>query len=362
MKGDHMELKIDLSKEYGIALEGGGAKGSYQIGVWKAMDEIGVKYKMVSGTSVGALNGSLMVMHDLAKAIDVWSNIRISDVINTDGIDDNDMLKIVTGKVSLGELSKVAPKMFEIIQNKGLDVSPLRQWVRNVVDVKKIQHSDTEFFISTVSLSERKGKEVRINDLPDDEICNMLLASAYFPAFKKEKLNGQIYADGGFIDSIPIKVLVDHNCRDIIAVRLPAPGIEKIFKLPENTNLIQIQTAEDLGGLLEFDSERAKRNMQIGYFDAMRVFYGLYGHKYYIDRTLTEKEALEWLLNRYCKKHPDESLREILEVKFPAKAKKLGSKGGDYYDLFLSVLEGIATRKKIECLGIYKDIELLAKI
>lgn len=34
-----MELKLDLTKEYGIVLEGGGAKGAYQIGAWKALRE-----------------------------------------------------------------------------------------------------------------------------------------------------------------------------------------------------------------------------------------------------------------------------------------------------------------------------------
>ena len=47
-----MELKLDTSKTYAIALEGGGAKGAYEIGVWKALEQAGVKYNAVSGTSV----------------------------------------------------------------------------------------------------------------------------------------------------------------------------------------------------------------------------------------------------------------------------------------------------------------------
>lgn len=46
---------IDTSKEYGLVLEGGGAKGAYQIGAWKALKEAGVKINAVAGTSVGAL-------------------------------------------------------------------------------------------------------------------------------------------------------------------------------------------------------------------------------------------------------------------------------------------------------------------
>lgn len=36
-----MELKLDNSKTYAIALEGGGAKGAYEVGVWQALEEIG---------------------------------------------------------------------------------------------------------------------------------------------------------------------------------------------------------------------------------------------------------------------------------------------------------------------------------
>ena len=57
-----MELKLDRNKTYGLALEGGGAKGAYQIGAWKALREAGIRFSAVSGTSVGALNGAMIVM------------------------------------------------------------------------------------------------------------------------------------------------------------------------------------------------------------------------------------------------------------------------------------------------------------
>ena len=74
-----MELKIDNSKTYAIALEGG-----YEIGVWQALDEAGIKYNAVSGTSVGALNGGLMAMRDLPRAIDAWNNMKLGKVIELD--------------------------------------------------------------------------------------------------------------------------------------------------------------------------------------------------------------------------------------------------------------------------------------
>ena len=79
-----MELKLDRNKTYGLALEGGGAKGAYQIGAWKALREAGIRFSAVSGTSVGALNGAMIVMDDLEKAENVWNNIHFSQVMDVD--------------------------------------------------------------------------------------------------------------------------------------------------------------------------------------------------------------------------------------------------------------------------------------
>ncbi|MBQ5709191.1 MAG: patatin-like phospholipase family protein, partial [Anaerotignum sp.] len=86
-----MELKFDTSKTYAIALEGGGAKGAYEAGVWKALDEVGVKYDAVAGTSVGALNGAMMAARDLETAVNLWENVKFSQVFDAD---DDQMKKI----------------------------------------------------------------------------------------------------------------------------------------------------------------------------------------------------------------------------------------------------------------------------
>ena len=77
-----MKPVIDLEKEYGLVLEGGGAKGAYQIGAWRALKEAGVKIKGVAGTSVGALNGALICMDDYENAKKVWENITYSKIMS----------------------------------------------------------------------------------------------------------------------------------------------------------------------------------------------------------------------------------------------------------------------------------------
>ena len=108
-----MELKLDRNKTYGLALEGGGAKGAYQIGAWKALREAGIRFSAVSGTSVGALNGAMIVMDDLQKAEDVWNNIHFSQVMD---VDDEEMRRLMTRDIPLSELKSTLRSVAEIIR------------------------------------------------------------------------------------------------------------------------------------------------------------------------------------------------------------------------------------------------------
>lgn len=353
-----MELKIDNSKTYAIALEGGGAKGGYEIGVWQALDEAGIKYNAVSGTSVGALNGGLMAMRDLPRAIDAWNNMKLGKVIELDEEQEENLSRAFNGDIGLDDVQRLIPEALEIIKNRGLDVAPLRAWVREVVDAKAIKESDVELYIATVSITDRKALEVRVNDLPEDQICDMLLASAYHPTFRLEKLGGKFYTDGGFVDTLPLHALVTNGYKDIIAVRIPGIGHNRRFKMPDDVNVTYIATNADLGGVLNFDAEQSRRDMAIGYLDAKRVLYGLYGKHYYIERSMTDREALNMLLDSL---ETGVNLRQFCERDLPRVARHLDAEG-DYYELLIAVLEDAAAKQDIDNMRIYKDTELVAKL
>ena len=353
-----MELKIDNSKTYAIALEGGGAKGGYEIGVWQALDEAGIKYNAVSGTSVGALNGGLIAMRDLPRAIDAWNNMKLGKVIELDEEQEENLSRAFNGDIGLDDVQRLIPEALEIIKNRGLDVAPLRAWVREVVDAKAIKESDVELYIATVSITDRKALEVKVNDLPEDQICDMLLASAYHPTFKLEKLGGKFYTDGGFVDTLPLHALVTNGYKDIIAVRIPGIGHNRRFKMPDDVNVTYIATNADLGGVLNFDAEQSRRDMAIGYLDAKRVLYGLYGKHYYIERSMTDREALNMLLDSL---ETGVNLRQFCERDLPRVARHLDAEG-DYYELLIAVLEDAAEKQNIDNMRIYKDTELVAKL
>ena len=357
-----MKLKLDNTKTYAIALAGGGAKGGYEIGVWKALDELGIKYNAVSGTSVGALNGALMTMRDYDRALEAWSDMRLDKVIELSDEQEENLKKVLSGQVERSDIRELIPQAFELIRNRGLDVAPLRAWVRQVVDAEKVKNSDVELFISTVSISDRKSLEIKVNDLEEDEICDILLASAYHPAFRLERLGGKLYADGGFVDSLPLRVLVENGYKDIIAVHIPGKGRIRRYKIPSDVNLTYVDTDSKLGSALNFSAEQAAFDMKVGYLDAYHDLCGLYGRMYYIDRTMSELEALEELIEIYRRVNgADTELRTLLERDIPERARREGLEGG-YFTILEDMMEKSAAELNVDRLRIYTDREFIEAI
>ncbi len=143
-----MDCKLDLSKEYGIVLEGGGAKGSYQIGAWKALREAGIKIKGIAGTSVGALNGALICMDALEQAEALWENIRYSQVMD---IDDMVMESIRKKDLKTISLTDVFAEVKKVLKAGGFDIAPLRNLIGETVDEERIRNSGRELFVSAIS-------------------------------------------------------------------------------------------------------------------------------------------------------------------------------------------------------------------
>ena len=67
-----------------IVLSGGGSKGAYQIGVWKALRKLKIKYDIVTGTSIGSVNGIMMVQNEYHKASFLWKNIGFNDIFDVE--------------------------------------------------------------------------------------------------------------------------------------------------------------------------------------------------------------------------------------------------------------------------------------
>ena len=371
-----MELKLDLTKEYGIVLEGGGAKGAYQIGAWKALREAGVRIKGIAGASVGSLNGALICMDDLEKAEDIWKNIEYSRVMD---VSDETMKPQKKKDRKALNLQEIQNSGFQFIKDGGIDVTPLKNLIAEVVgDESRIRESDRELFAVTYSVSEHKELAVDVKSGEEGSVKDMLLASAYFLAFKNEKLGGKRYRDGGGFNNVPLGVLLDKGYEDIIVIRIYGWGFdsEKVTKIPDGANVYHIAPRQDLGGILEFDKKQSRKNMTLGYYDAKRFLYGLAGRIYYIDAPGSEPYYFDKMMSElellkiYVEEDLDQETRESLngyrmftETLFPRMAVEFKLKDDwNYRDLYIAILEDLAKRLKINRFQIYTVDRLIGKI
>ncbi len=372
-----IKLQLDLDREYGIVLEGGGAKGAYQVGAWRALREAGVKIRGAAGTSVGALNGALICMDDFQKAEHIWENISYSRVMDVDDQLMDQLKKFSIRNLSsltslnVGELISGAKRL---LKDGGFDIAPLKGLIDDVVDEEKIRSSDRELYVVTYSLSDRQPLIANVKEAPEGTISDMLMASAYLIGFRQEKLGGKYYMDGGGINNVPVDVLIDKGYKDIIVLRIYGYGIdtEKKLEIPEDVSIYHVAPRQDLGGILEFDRKRARRNMLLGYFDSKRMLYGLAGRVYYInapegetyyfDKMMTEIHVLlSYLKPEFTRDEEDmPGYRKYTETIFPQLAKELRMKEGwDYKDLYLSLLEDLAKQYRISRFKIYTVDEIL---
>lgn len=357
-----MKLKLDNTKTYAVVLEGGGARGAYQVGVWRALEEAGVRWNAVAGSSVGALNGAMMAMRRLEQAEELWKNIRFSQVMNVDDDMMKKLFELKLGEINFRELARGA---LNILKGGGFDIAPLRELLGEVVDEDAIRNSDVEFFIATFSITDRRELYLRAKDIEPGAIQDMLLASAYYPAFRNEPLGGKRYIDGGVQDVLPLTPLIEHGCKDILAIRVFGFGVERRVEIPEDVNIVTIAPNQKLGPVMNFDTELSREQYRLGYFDGKRALYGLAGQKYYVDPTWSEDEAYARLIDlvrRFQLYHdaPD-TLRALNEEVLPRLARKVRAEGG-YHDVLIRCLEVMAESEEIDPFEVMTDAELERRV
>ncbi|MFQ7633193.1 ornithine carbamoyltransferase [Sellimonas intestinalis] len=332
-----MRPVIDLSKEYGLVLDGGGARGAYQIGAWKALHEAGVRIRGIAGTSVGALNGALICMGDVDEAERIWKEMTFSKVMD---VDDDWMERLFQKEVPMRELLK---ELMLRLRDGGIDVTPLKDLIHNVLDEDRIRSAGIDFSLLTFSLSDMKELDLTLDEIPEGLLADFLLASACLLGFKNEPLHGKTYLDGGVINNVPLNSLVKRGYRDIITVRIYGPGREPRVRLDEGTQVYEIAPRVHLGSIIEFQGKRSRQNLKIGYYDAKRMVYGLKGLIYYIDSDRDEEEYTTMLSNI-----SEKTRKEIrAKLRLPHTAKN--------ETLYLAMLEASAKYFRIPKYQVYTE-------
>ncbi len=276
----------------GIALEGGGAKGAYHVGAIKALQELDIKFEAIAGSSIGAINGAFVAAGKFQDLEKIWLSTEMKDMINGD----TTLIKEILNLDFKNDAEKKRLFILETLKSGGLDVSPFKEKLKKVLDEDLIRKSDIDYGLVTLSLSDLKPIECFIKDIPKGELANYIIASANFPAFRDEKIDNKRMLDGGFFDNLPVNLLLERGCDEVIAIRVMAIGRIRKIKESDRKKVVTIEPSEDLGKVLEIDPERAKKNIKMGYYDTMRVYKKLQGSRYYLTKTIDESEIVARLL------------------------------------------------------------------
>lgn len=269
---------IPLSaQEIGLVLSGGGGKGAYEVGVWKALNDYGIakKITVISGTSVGGLNAALFSVLKPEEAEKIW-------------------LEQVPQKLKVGgqELSISQEGLTQII-----NTIPLKMLQKNYPEVYVTAVRD-KFMIAKLFTKPKVGEgafRFKLNDRRVDEMRKFLLATSAFPVLCSpvwidDDEGGHNYSDGGNElvggDNIPIDPIVQNypDIKKIIVVYLSDKEHTKRRINVKNYDSIEItelypsiNIAGDgfweglIDGTANFSYERINLLIKTGYNDAAEM-------------------------------------------------------------------------------------------
>ena len=323
-----------------LVLAGGGARGSYQVGVWRALTELGWNPQIITGTSVGSLNGAMFALDLYETARDMWTSIRSQDV-----------MELPEETRNLTELHQF---LRDVVRAGGMDVTPLEEIVERVLDEDALRASPIRFGLVTVEKRGLKPRELPLEEIPKGKVKDYLLASAAcFPALRAKQIDGVQFLDGGYRDNMPTALAQKMGAEELVCVDLEGVGIT----LPNRTGLptTMVRSYWELGDILHFDPDTARRNIELGYYDTLRAFGRLRGCAYAVAKNEKTAQDAAAFRQRF------DAVQKAVKAKYPVTlTADLALKLANMQDAELAPLEAAAEDVGVDPTRYY-TVETLAK-
>ena len=257
----------------GLVLAGGGGKGAYELGVWKALDELKLtKYITVfSGTSIGAFNSVLFAMNDMKKADELWEEVTMDKLVP---ISKSELIKRGIGLYIGGKNLQLAKKFLNYkLEHGAIANDGAIEVVEKYLDFNKIKENNKICYAACTKLSDFSAKYFKINDFDEETGKKIVLASASLPLiYDCTEVLGEKYIDGGIADNIPIQPVYGENCNIIIVVLLSKeaqvdrtlyPNSKLIVISPENLD------ENTITGILNLNTDAKMMRIIEGYNDTI---------------------------------------------------------------------------------------------
>ena len=187
-----------------LILAGGGARGAFQVGVLRFLEEMNWKPDLICGTSVGGVNavgmGCGMKTAELAAFWKKYNRRMLFD--------------LTLQKFILSFLSK---RKFKSL----MDTQPLRAVLEKHIDIEALRRSRTEIIITAVNM---RTSAVTYFDRSVITIGHLLASGAIPLVFPWQFIDGEPYWDGGIMANVPIMPALERGAKEIIIVLLSPVG------------------------------------------------------------------------------------------------------------------------------------------
>jgi NTE family protein len=227
-----------------LLLQGGGALGSYQAGVYEALAESDVAPDWISGISIGAINAALIAgnapEHRVGKLRQFWERVS-APPLGPFGVPYNPAMqslddttrRMLNQTRALGIMMLGAPGFFkprfpgnpfwpsdQPAAVSYYDVSDLRSTLEQLVDFDRINARETHFSVGAVNV--RTGNFVYFDNAAKRIGPEHVIASgALPPGFPPVEIDGEFYWDGGIVSNTPLQWVLDQRPRlDTLALQI----------------------------------------------------------------------------------------------------------------------------------------------
>jgi NTE family protein len=254
----------DLPGQVVLVLQGGGALGAYQVGVYEALHEAGIEPDWVIGTSIGAINAALIAGNPRERRLErlhaFWQHVEQQNKLAgpLDWLGMGNLLANMT-TVMRGIPAFFEPNLGALRGTQaalGVDnaawysTEPLRHTLRELVDFEQLQRGGMRLTVGAVNVC---SGHMRYFDTRDEAVGleHVMASGALPPAFPAVRIDGEAYWDGGLYSNTPIEAVLDDKTRRdslIFAVNVwhqTAPQPESIWQVMGRQKDIQYASRAD---------------------------------------------------------------------------------------------------------------------
>lgn len=253
-----------------LVLSGGGSRGSYQMGCWAALREMGLdsRINVIAGTSIGAINGALIAQQDYDRAMELWETIHpavLFDAFREKNFSD----KLPNWKLYY--------TLWRDYRNNGeVRFEAGKALLRGLIHEPAIRNSAISFGLTAYNIDRRQGKGLFSEQIPEGLLSDFIIASASLPIFRAYNISGEHYMDGGFYDNFPVGLALRRAPENpVICVNISMRGSMATAALRQKYPEIRLevlQPRKGLGSPLHFSQKTIQKNINLGYEDTLRYF------------------------------------------------------------------------------------------